>query len=410
MRIENFIARRYLFTGRKRQFITIISYLSIGGISIGVGALLIVLSAFNGFGSLVKEFLVSFDPHVSIEAVSPEGLTRMEGLDTLFAEDPDILHYTPYVHGKVLAVQGDNYRVVNAIGIDEERGAGVYGIRTSIARGDYNLKGEGDLPGVILGIYLADLLYAHIGDTMTVISPEGIERAAIQFTLPKMKKFIVTGVYHSSNQDNDLRYLFTSVEAGQQLLGYKNNIQGYAIKLKQVEQADDLKEYLSSLISGEDVIIMTWFDYHKELYSMMRIERWVAFILLSLIILVATFNILASLTMTVIEKKRDLGVLRAMGLTERSIIKLYITQGLWVGIIGTFLGFLLGLAVYYLQVEYNIVPLDPTKFRIDSFPLKLVFSDFLYVGLASTLLSTLAAVYPAFRAAKVEILEAIRWE
>lgn len=410
MKVEQFIARRYLFTGHKRHFITIISYLSIGGISIGVGALLIVLSAFNGFGSLVKEFLVNFDPHISIEVQSSEGLNHIAGIDSLFKDNPDVAHYTPYVNGKVLLVNGDNYRVVQTIGIDEKMGAGVYGINKTIVRGAYNVGREKGIPGVILGVYLADLLYAHIGDTLTVISPEGIERAAVQLTMPKMRKFIVTGVYHSNNRDNDLNYAFTSLETAQQLFGMKGNIQGYALKMNQVEQADALKEKLKSEINEEYYTISTWFDYHKELYSMMRIERWVAFILLSLIIIVATFNILAALTMTVIEKKRDLGVLRAMGLTEQAIIRLYISKGLMIGLVGTCAGFIIGLLVYWLQVTYNIVPLDPAKFRIDSFPLQLVFSDFVYVGAASILLSTLAAVYPAFRAAKVNILEAIRWE
>jgi lipoprotein-releasing system permease protein len=156
--------------------------------------------------------------------------------------------------------------------------------------------------------------------------------------------------------------------------------------------------------------ISTWYDFHKELYSVMQIERWVAYILLSLIIAVATFNILGSLSMSVIEKKRDIGILRSMGAKENSILKIFMFEGLMIGLIGTGLGVLLGYLICFLQIQYNIYPLDPTQYKIDSLPLELRVADFFVITGVSIFLSLVASLIPAKRAAKVDALQAIKWE
>ena len=161
---------------------------------------------------------------------------------------------------------------------------------------------------------------------------------------------------------------------------------------------------------NSSIKIETWYDLHEELYGMMMIERWVAYILLCLIIAVATFNILGSLTMSVVEKQKDIGILRAMGTTENSIRKIFMLEGILVGIIGTVLGSLIGLGVCYLQINYNIYPLDPTKYIIDSLPMQVRVSDTIIIIITSLILSLLAAVYPAKKAAKTSLIDSIKWE
>ena len=156
--------------------------------------------------------------------------------------------------------------------------------------------------------------------------------------------------------------------------------------------------------------VNTWYDFHKELYTVMKVERWSAYIILCLIVAVATFNILGSLSMSVIEKKRDIGILRSMGASEKSITKIFMYEGLLIGIIGTLAGLLIGYFICYLQLHYNIYPLDPTQYKIDSLPLQIRISDFFFVAGASMLLTFLASLFPAKRAAKVNPLEAIKWE
>ncbi|HQJ47456.1 MAG TPA: FtsX-like permease family protein, partial [Ignavibacteriaceae bacterium] len=171
-----------------------------------------------------------------------------------------------------------------------------------------------------------------------------------------------------------------------------------------------VKNQLEALLGIENYSINTWYDFHKELYSMMQIERWVAYILLSLIIAVASFNILGSLSMSVIEKKRDIGILRSMGSKEKSILKIFMYEGLMIGLTGTFLGVILGYFICFLQLQYNIYPLDPTQYKINSLPMELRISDFFFITGISILLALIAAYIPAKRAAKVDALQSIKWE
>ncbi len=409
MKIESFIGRRYLFSKHKLNFITIISYLSICGITIGVAALIVVLAVFNGFSSLVSSYLMNFDPHLRIEVKTNEGFSHLTEIDSLLQNENEIISYSPFVNGKVLVMSNKITQVVSLKGIDIKKGENVYGLKKSVGLGAYDFENNG-LHKAVIGIILADRLQSIVGDTITIISPTGIESALTSLSLPKYQKFIISGIFISENNDYDANYIFTSIDIGKNLLGYKNNFQGYEIRLTNINESNSMKEKLSRKIDLNLFDINTWYDFHKELYSVMQTERWVAYILLSLIILVAVFNIFSSLTMGVMEKKRDIGVLSALGLQKKSIQKIFIYQGLYVGIIGTILGFVLSLIVYYLQIHYKIYPLDPMQYKIDALPMELRFIDFIVVGLASILLSFLSSIYPSKKSAEINPVEAIKWE
>jgi lipoprotein-releasing system permease protein len=220
----------------------------------------------------------------------------------------------------------------------------------------------------------------------------------------------VRGIFSSQNNEYDESLMFVPLEDAQYLLGYDVDIQGYDIKLNNSDNSFNAKEFLESKLDVNTFEVNTWYDFHKELYSVMQIERWVAYILLSLIIAVATFNILGSLSMSVIEKKRDIGIMRSMGSQEKSILKIFMYEGLMIGVVGTLLGVLLGYFICFLQLQYNIYPLDPTQYKIDSLPLEIRLSDFFYIAGVSLFLSLIASYIPAQRAAKVDALQAIKWE
>lgn len=410
MNFESFISRRYLVSKHKVNFITIISFISILGITIGVAALIVVLSVFNGFGSLVTSYLINFDPHVRVEITSFDASLSPQKLLHAINGIKDLKNSAPFVSGKVLAYRDGLTEVINLKGISADQGENLYGINSSIVYGKYfsgNVKG---LPEIVLGIRLADKLQAIIGDTITLISPVGIETAVTQLSMPKMQKFLLKGIYTSNNNEFDANYIFTELHHAQRLLGYNSRIQGYDIRLENIEASFDVKDKLQKQLNSGDYSVNTWYDFHKDLYSVMQIERWAAYIILSLIIAVASFNIMGSLAMSVIEKKRDIGILRAIGTSEKSILKIFMFEGLLIGIIGTIAGTLLGYFVCFLQLKYNIYPLDPTQYKINSLPLEIRISDFFFISGASMLLSFLASLYPARRAAKVNAIEAIKWE
>lgn len=409
MSYENFIAKRYLLSKHKINFITIISLISIAGITIGVAALIVVLSVFNGFGSLVTSYLMNFDPDLRVE-YKVEDKTATNNIESIISKTPDLKAFAPFVSGKVLAISNGITDVVTLKGIDFSKAESIYGIKEGMLYGSASLKENDEQPGVIIGLRLADKLQALVTDTITVVSPAGIEKAITQFGMPNTQKFVVRGIFSSQNNDYDSGLMFTTLNEAQYLLGYGNNVQGYEIKLNNSDNSFIAKDYLDSHLDKNIFEINTWYDFHRELYSVMQIERWVAYILLSLIIAVATFNILGSLSMSVVEKKRDIGILRTMGSRENSILKIFMYEGLMIGIIGTGLGVLLGYFVCFLQINYNIYPLDPTQYKIDSMPMQLRLSDFFIVAGASIFLSFIASLIPAKRAAKVDALKAIKWE
>lgn len=410
MSYERFIAKRYLLSKHKINFITIISLISITGITLGVAALIVVLSVFNGFGSLVTSFLMNFDPHLRVEYKIDTKQKDFGDFVNIIKQTPDIKSFAPFVSGKVLVVSNQITQVINLKGIDTSATENVYNIKENIIYGNDDFAIDDNQSGFIIGLRLADQLRTLVGDTITVISPEGIERAIAQFGVPNSAKFIVKGIFSSQNNEYDESLIFVPLEDAQYLLGYDDEIQGYDIKLNNSDNSFKSKEFLESKLDKKTFEISTWYDFHKELYSVMQIERWVAYILLSLIIAVASFNILGSLSMSVIEKKRDIGILRSMGSKEKSILKIFMYEGLMIGIVGTFLGVLIGYFICFLQLQYNIYPLDPTQYKIDSLPLEIRISDFFYIAGVSLLLSLIASYIPAKRAAKVDALQAIKWE
>lgn len=410
MKFESFIAKRYLASKHKINFITIISLLSITGITIGVAALIIVLSVFNGFGSLVTSFLVNFDPHIRAEIISGNFIKEADTLKNVLEKNKNIENFSPFVNGKVLAYNSELTQVVNLKGIEEKSGQDIYNISESIVLGSYDLSIKNKIPGIVLGLPLADHLQSIIGDTLTIISPSGIEKYITQFSMPQMQKFIVRGIFISNNNEYDESYIFTNLLSAQKLLGYNNQIQGYDIRLNDLDESENIKNEIQSRLDEKHFSINTWYDFHRDLYSVMQVERWTAYIILLLIIAVATFNILGSLSMSVIEKKRDIGILRSMGTEEKSILNIFMYEGILIGIIGTFAGVILGYFICWLQLQFNIYPLDPTQYKIDSLPLQLRISDFFFITGASMLLTFLASLIPAKRASKVNPLEAIKWE
>ncbi len=410
MSYEKFIAKRYLLSRHKINFITIISFISITGITLGVAALIVVLSVFNGFGSLVTSFLMNFDPHLRVEYKIESKTDDYTKIRKVIEQAPDLKSFAPFVNGKVLALSNGITQVVNLKGIQPSTAEKIYGIKESILFGKGDLNDNDVTPGIIIGLRLADHLQSLVGDTITIVSPVGIEKAITQFGMPNTQQFVVQGIFSSQNNEYDESLMFTSLDEAQYLLGFGKSVQGYEIKLNNFSNSNKAKDFLSSQLDENTFEINTWYDFHKELYSVMQIERWVAYILLSLIIAVATFNILGSLSMSVIEKKRDIGILRSMGSQEKSILKIFMYEGIMIGLIGTGLGVLLGYFICFLQLQYNIYPLDPTQYKINSLPLELRISDFFMIAGVSLFLSLIASLIPAKKAAKVDALQAIKWE
>ena len=407
--LEYFIAKRYLRSKHRLNLISIISIISTLGVTIGVAALIIVLSVFNGFGSLVTKMLINFDPHLRISSL-PNDKILLNDLNIFLKSEDDVQSFAPYVEGKVILMKNKSMEILNLKGIDIDDAGSIERIKNSITFGEFNLEKEDNLDKIIISLPIALRLSARIGDTISATSAIQIKKTITRMTIPQAKRLIVSGIYEISNKEYALEYTFSTLEFAQQLLNLKSNVSGIEVVLKDLNNSELLKENLLSKFSDKKLEASTWYDLHKDLYRVMLIERWAAYLLLSLIIAVAVFNILSSLTMSVFEKKKDIGVLRSMGVTSNSIKKIFMFEGMLIGIMGTIFGLLLGLLVCYLQINFNIYSLDATKFVIDTLPVEVRVSDLFAVSIMSLTLSYFASKYPANKALKIKLIDALKWE
>lgn len=410
MIFERFIAGRYLLSKKKVQFITIITFISIIGVAVGVAALIAVLSVFNGFNKHVTQSLTGFDPHIRIEPEGDNKLVDYSQIINKIHNEADIKGIAPFTMNKgVISSKKDNL-VVFLKGVDENKISEVSNVKEETSIGEFEFKDNENFGGIILGQTLAGKLGTRTFDTLSVMSTSGMEKALTQIVTPKTLKFVVRGIYDANNRDYDKFYAFISIAYSQKLFDLGNSVNGVEIRLNDINNSEDVKKKIIPLI-GKGFTVNTWYDLHYDLYSVMKMERWVAYIILLLITAVATFNIAGSLTMTVIEKKRDIGILKAMGSSNGSIVRIFMFEGILIGVYGTFIGALLGLAVCLLQIKYKFFPLDPTVYApLDALPIDIRWMDFVIVGIASMLLAFIASLYPALKAAKNEPIKAIRWE
>ncbi|MEO6693367.1 MAG: ABC transporter permease [Saprospiraceae bacterium] len=410
MMFEGFVAKRYLLSKKKIQFITIITLISVVGVSIGVAALISVLSVFNGFNKHVTTILTGFDPHLRIESAKDSKFSDYGTLIEKIKSESKVKGVSPFTNNKgIISSKKDNV-VVFIKGVDEKTVGDVSGVVEKTDAGYFKFEDSEEYSGIVLGINLMGKLGTRLGDTLTLMSTVGMEKSLTQIVQPKTMRFIVRGIYDANNKDYDKLYAYISIPASQKLFELGNNVNGIDIRVDNITNSNTVKEKLSGIISS-DYKINTWYDLHSDLYSVMQAERWTAYIILSIIIAVASFSIAGSLTMTVLEKKRDIGIMKAMGSSNGSIIKIFMYEGILIGVYGTLIGCALGLGICLAQIKFKLFPLDPMVYApLDALPIDIRGMDFVYVGIAAMVLSFIASLFPAMKASKLEPIKAIRWE
>lgn len=406
MKYTFFIAKRYLLAKKDASFITVISLISIFGVTIGVAALIVVLSVFNGFNGLVTDILIGFDPHVRIQTTKSTTASDIEKLRNDLSHQKNITGQSEYVSGKGMLISKKTTKVIFIRGLETESISKVSGVTSSLLIGTTKfVKGNNE---IVIGYSLADKLGIGVDDTLYVVTTAGVQNALSGIALPQLFALKVVGIYEARNKDYDGLYAFTSLQTSKLLFAVKN-IQGFDIRLNSIDETDTFIKSIQSQYP-EKFIVQSWYDLHKDLYSVMQIERWTAFIILTLIVAVASFNLLGSLTMTVIEKTRDIGILKAMGATEKDILSIFRLEGFLVGIFGSLFGLGLGSLICWMQIKFQLFALDSNVYIIPAIPIEMRTSDLILVPLSALILCSLAAYYPSKRAAQMQPSEAVRWE
>ena len=415
-----FIARRYLATRRHASLITVITGLSTAGVALGVAALIVVLSVMNGFYDFVQDLLVSMDPHVRIVSAEERNLQHTDSLVQMALSMPHVEHAAPYVEGKALLVPDEGSKVNKVVvvrGVNEAALASVSEVVEQTGFGTFSLERQDGRPGIVVGASLGERLGllpamgSRSANTVGLLSAPALERMLTQvFGASPVSQFEVRGLYEMQAIYNESQ-VFIGLQEAQRLFRTEGGVSGIELRLDDINYADEVKRSLQQQISSEDFDVQTWYDLQESLYDVMQLEKWGAWAILALIIVVAAFNIVGSLTMVVIEKRRDVGVLQTLGVSRRDIRRIFLLEGLLIGGVGTGSGLVLGLGLAFLQKRFGLVSMSGgDSFMLDAYPVSVRLLDIGLIGGLALGLCILASLYPAARASAIEPARAVQME
>ena len=417
MKYEWFIGLRYLKAKRKQSFISIITFISIAGVTVGVMALIVVLAVMSGFEKTLKEKILGTQAHLVLLKAGQEGMDHYEEVAKKVEEVKGVVSAAPFIFNQVMLSSESNVSGVVLKGIDPDRVGKVTELAHNLKVGRLqDLKGEGEsLPGIILGVELAKHLSVAINDDIQIISPLGT--LTPMGMMPKMKRFRVKGIFHSGMYEYDNTMAYISLESAQKFFSMGARVTGIEIKTNNLYQVKVIGKEIRREM-GYPFWTKDWMEMNRNLFSALKLEKIAMFIILVLIVLVAAFNIISTLIMVVMEKNKDIAILKSMGAPSKGILKIFIIEGLVVGVLGTLLGTILGLgAAFNLEKITGFVEhlfgfkiLASDVYYIDKLPSQVNPSDVVLIVVTTILISLLATLYPSWRASKLDPAEALRYE
>lgn len=401
------IAFRYLRSRRRLHFITLVSLLAAGGVFLGVAALTIVLSVMNGFEDQVQRRIAGTNAHVAVLGGSDAPLPQGEAIPAAVREALPEAEIAPFVYGKVMVASKASVDGMVLKGVVPERETRVTDILAHLAPSVGAFDG-GDLPGIALGQELALRLRVKRGDIILVSVPQE-EPGGILGGVPRTKRLRVSAIFESGLYEYDSSFGIVLLETAQEFYGLSGEVTGYQLRIPDLFQARERARALAEAL-GPSYRVTNWIDLNRNLFAWMKIEKAVMFTILVLIVLVAAVNIVSSLVMLVLEKRRDIGVLRAMGVTPAGIMKIFLLQGTMIGTAGTLLGLAAGAAVSYALGRWELLQLPGEIYFLKTLPVKMEPLDFALVGASALAICFLASLYPAWQAARLAPVQAIRYE
>lgn len=405
---ELFLGLRYLKAKRKQRFISVITIISVLGVMVGVMALVVVLSVMNGFRSDLMSKILGVNSHVLVLNLSgtfngyqqvAEKVEKMDG----------VVAVTPFVYTQVML--NNSGRVSGAVlrGVDPESAARVVSFDKMIKEGSLSSLSEAEngIPSIIIGSELAKQIGAATGSLVTVISPEG--KLTPLGRTPNTKRFKVTAIFDSGMYEYDASMVYISLGEAQRFLALGDSVTGLELKVKEVYQSDIIAGKIQKSL-GYPYWTKDWKLMNRSLFSALKLEKLTMFVILTMIVLVGALNIISTLVMVVMEKTRDVAILRAMGASARSIMSIFMLQGLLVGVIGTIAGLFSGLGLCHLLSRYQFINLPSDVYSMSKLPVQVSVSDVSIVASAAVVISFLATLYPAWYASRLNPVESFRYE
>jgi len=424
MPYEIFIGLRYLKAKRKAAFISIITVISTAGVALGVMALIIVLAVMTGFEEDLKDKILGTNAHIVVLKTNG-GIADYQQLVDKLKGFKGVVAATPFIYSQVMITNGKNVSGVVLRGVEAKTDVTVTNLHKAMIEGRLSdlarvesvpLAGsEPPVPGLIVGKELAKNLNLYVGDTVNVVSPLG--NITPLGMVPKMKRFRVVGVFHTGMFEYDSTLAYVALGEAQAFLGLDNTVTGIQLKVDDVYRTGGIVRLINRDL-GFPYYARDWMQMNKNILFALKTEKMVMFIILTLIVLVAAFGIASTLFMVVMEKTKDIAILKSMGATGRSVMRIFVLEGLVIGLVGTVIGVLGGLLVAlnlepivgFIQRLTGFELFSKDVYYLERFPSQVVPTDVLLISVTAVLISFLATLYPSWQASRMAPAEALRYE
>ena len=422
MSYELFVSLRQLKAKRTQRFISLNTWISIGGVALGVMALIVVIAVMSGFGKDLRDKILGTNSHVVVTNVTQTGMVDYETIMEKVVKVEGVKAAAPFILNQVMLAYGDNAVGVVVRGVDADREAGVSDLEKNLVQGSLKMlerpdksSGKPRRDGIILGKELARRLGVQLEDAVSMVAPAS--RMTPMGLIPKIKLFLVVGFFESGMFEYDSNLAFISIHSAQKFFAMKGKVSGIEIRVVDIEQADQVAAGIQDSL-GFPYFARDWMRMNKNLFSALRLEKIVMFIILILIILVAAFNIVSTLFMVVMEKTKEIAILKSMGASRSSIMKIFSFQGLIIGVTGTMIGCIGGFTVVpnlneivgLIENIFGIRAFPSDVYYLDKLPSEIQYFDSFLIVVFSIIICFVASLYPAWRASRLDPVEGLRYE
>lgn len=406
LKLEKYIAKRYLKSRQSTKTLNFISIISILGILLGVTTLIVVINVMVGFSENLKEKILGANSHIIINRYDAGPINNWEEIEEKIRTVKAVKGVSPFLLNQVLLTSKENANGVLLRGIFPEKEKEVAAIKKYMKEGSYDsISGKEEKANIVVGKELANQLGLGLGDELIMVSPFG-KKGPFGYT-PTMKKFLIGGIFDTGMYEYNTSLAYVNINVAQDFFKTGNILSGFSIKVDDFDNALNISNEIQDVI-GFPFWARDWMTMNKNLFSALKLEKYAMSIILTLIIIVASFNIVSLITMSVKDKRKDIAILRAMGASKKSIKKIFINQGMQVGIIGTAIGNATALIICVVLDKYKLISLPEDVYYLDRIPVKIVPEVFLMVTVAALLITYISSIFPAAQAAKTDPIEALR--